>query len=183
MRFHATIELGGKSATGVPVPDEVVAALGPGSRPAVLVSIGGHSYRTTVARMGGRFLVPLSADNRRAAGVAAGDDVEVEIEVDAAPREVTVPADLDAAPESGRRRAGVLRRAGVQPPQGVGALDRGCEKAGDSQHPARRHGRGPARRPPPHTLKRPISQADRATGKGAPLVVRSVVSVKVGIRR
>ncbi len=96
MRFQATVELGGKTATGVPVPDDVVAALGSGSRPAVLVTIGEHSYRTTVARMGGRFFVPLSAENRAAAGVAAGDDVEVEIEVDTAPREVKVPADLEA---------------------------------------------------------------------------------------
>jgi len=79
------------------VPDEVVATLGQGSRPAVLVTLGGYTYRTTVARMGGRFLVPLSAENRTAAGVAAGDDVEVGIEVDVAPREVEVPADLGAA--------------------------------------------------------------------------------------
>ena len=97
MRVRATIELGGKTATGIPVPDEVVAALGSGRRPAVLVTIGGHSYRTTMAKMGGRFLVPLSAENRTAAGVAAGDDVEVNIEADAAPHEVTVPADLDEA--------------------------------------------------------------------------------------
>ena len=88
------MELGGKTATGLQVPDEVVAALGPGRRPAVRVTIGGHSYRTTVATMGGRFLVPLSAENRTAAGVAAGDEVEVEIEADTAPREVSLPADL-----------------------------------------------------------------------------------------
>jgi len=88
------VELGGKTATGLQVPDEVVAALGPGRRPAVRVTIGGHSYRTTVATMGGRFLVPLSAENRTAAGVAAGDEVEVEIEADTAPREVSLPADL-----------------------------------------------------------------------------------------
>ena len=97
MEFRATVELGGKTATGIPVPDAVVAALGRGNRPAVAVTVGGHTYRTTVARMGGRFLVPLSAENRAAAGVAAGDEIEVDIEVDAAPREITVPADLDAA--------------------------------------------------------------------------------------
>jgi hypothetical protein len=97
MRFHARVELGGKTATGIPVPDEVVAALGHGNRPAVLVTLGGHTYRTTVARMGGRFLIPLSAEHRAASGVEAGDDVEVEIEADGAPREVTVPDDLGAA--------------------------------------------------------------------------------------
>lgn len=94
MKFRATVELGGKTATGIEVPEDVVAALGSGSRPAVTVSVGGHSYRTTVARMGGRFLVPLSAENRTAAGVAAGDEVDVDIEPDTAPREVEVPADL-----------------------------------------------------------------------------------------
>jgi hypothetical protein len=94
MKFRATVELGGKTATGIAVPADVVAALGSGSRPAVTVTVGGHSYRTTVARMGGRFLVPLSAENRTAAGVAAGDEVDVGIEPDTAPREVEVPADL-----------------------------------------------------------------------------------------
>jgi uncharacterized protein YdeI (YjbR/CyaY-like superfamily) len=63
----------------------------------VTVTVGGHRYRTTVARMGGRFLVPLSAENRTAAGVAAGDQVDVDIEPDTAPREVEVPPDLTDA--------------------------------------------------------------------------------------
>jgi Bacteriocin-protection, YdeI or OmpD-Associated/Domain of unknown function (DUF1905) len=94
LRFRTIIELGGNGATGLQVPDDVVAALGSGKRPAVRVSVGGHTYRTTVASRGGRFLVPLSAENRAAAGVAAGDEVDVEIQPDAAPREVAVPADL-----------------------------------------------------------------------------------------
>src|SRR5947207_14839747 len=97
MRFRTTVELGGKTATGIPVPEDVVAALGSGKRPAVRVTVGGHSYRTTVASRGGRFLVPLSAENRAAAGVAAGEDVDVEIESDTSPREVAVPADLTDA--------------------------------------------------------------------------------------
>src|ERR1700677_4985358 len=97
MKFRATVELGGKTATGIEVPDDVVAALGPGSRPPVTVTVGGHSYRTTAARMGGRFLIPLSAENRTAAGVAAGDEIDVNIEPDTAPRGVEVPADLAEA--------------------------------------------------------------------------------------
>jgi Bacteriocin-protection, YdeI or OmpD-Associated/Domain of unknown function (DUF1905) len=97
MKFRATVELGGKTATGIEVPEDVVAALGSGNRPPVTVTVGGHTYRTTVARMGGRFLVPLSAENRTAAGVAAGDQVDVVIESDTGPREVTVPDDLAAA--------------------------------------------------------------------------------------
>lgn len=97
MKFRATVELGGKTATGIEVPEDVVAALGSGNRPPVTVTIGGHTYRTTVARMGGRFLIGLSAENRTAAGVAAGDEVDVEIELDAEPRQVEVPADLAEA--------------------------------------------------------------------------------------
>ncbi|MFI5083915.1 MAG: YdeI/OmpD-associated family protein [Streptosporangiales bacterium] len=97
MKFRATVELGGKTATGIEVPEDVVAALGSSRRPPVTVTIGGHSYRTTVARIDGRFLVPLSAENRTAAGVAAGDLVDVDIEPDTAPREVDVPADLAEA--------------------------------------------------------------------------------------
>jgi hypothetical protein len=104
MRFRATVELGGKSATGIQVPDEVIGALGPSRRPAVRVTIGSFTYRTTAARMGGRFLVPLSAENRAAAGVAAGDEVEVEIALDDAPREVEMPADLAAALDADARR-------------------------------------------------------------------------------
>ena len=99
------MELGGKTATGLQVPDEVVAGLGSGKRPAVRVTIGTHSYRTTVAPMGGRFMIPLSAENRAAAGVVAGDEVDVDVEADAAPRGVAVPSDLaDALAESGTVR-------------------------------------------------------------------------------
>ena len=103
MILQAKVELNGRTATGIQVPDEVVAGLGAGQRPAIVVTIGGHSYRTTVGRMGGRFMIPLSAENRQAAGVSAGDDVQVEIELDAAPRVVEVPADLEAALDSKAR--------------------------------------------------------------------------------
>ena len=107
MRFSTTVELGGKTATGMEVPAEVVTALGAGRKPAVQVTVNGHTYRSTVATMGGRFLLPLSAENRAAAGVAAGDAVEVDVELDTTPRTVEVPADLstalDADPEVRRR--------------------------------------------------------------------------------
>ena len=96
MRFSTTVLLGGKTATGLVVPDDVVEALGAGKRPAVTVTVGGHTYRSTVARMGGQFLLPLAAEHRTAAGVAAGDEVDVDVELDTAPRTVDVPADLAA---------------------------------------------------------------------------------------
>ena len=96
-KFRATIRLEGKTATGIAVPDKVVEALGSSKRPAVVVTVGGHSYRTTISRMGGEFLIPLSAENRTAAGVAAGETVEVGVVLDTAPREVEVPADFAKA--------------------------------------------------------------------------------------
>ena len=97
MRFRTTVELGGRTATGLPVPAEVVEGLGSGKRPAVLVTIGDHTYRSTVAPRGGVFLIPLSAENRAAAGVSAGDEVEVDLELDTEPRTVNVPDELAAA--------------------------------------------------------------------------------------
>ena len=105
MRFRATVELGGKTATGIEVPEEVVAALGSHKRPPVRVTIGGYTYRSTVARMGGRFLLPVSAEVRTGAGVAEGDEVDVELALDDAPREVTVPEDLAAALDAAGVRA------------------------------------------------------------------------------
>jgi hypothetical protein len=97
MRFESRVELGGKTATGIEVPTEVIEGLGSSKRPPVTVTVNGYTYRTTAVRMGGRFLVPLAAENREAAGVAAGDDVTVEIALDTSPREVDLPADLAAA--------------------------------------------------------------------------------------
>jgi hypothetical protein len=97
VRFHTTIEQGGKTATGIQVPEQVVEALGSGKRPAVKVTINGYTYRSSVAVLGGRFMVGVSAEHRAGAGVAGGDEVDVDIELDTAPRKVTVPADFAAA--------------------------------------------------------------------------------------
>ncbi len=130
MRFRAVVELGGKTATGIEVPAEVVAALGSSRRPAVQVTINGHTYGSTVAAMGGRFLLPVSAENRTAAGVAAGDEVDVELVLDAAPRSVTVPDDLqtalDAAPVAAQRFAALSysnQRAHVLSVEGAKAAE------------------------------------------------------------
>lgn len=97
MRFDTTIELGGKTATGFRVPVEIITALGAGKRPPVNVTIAGHSYRSTVAVYGDEFFLPLSAENRNAAGRAAGDEVDVDVELDTEPREVSVPNDFAKA--------------------------------------------------------------------------------------
>ena len=105
MRFRAEVELHGKTATGITVPAEVVDGLGGGRRVPVTVTINGYTYRTTIAPMGGLYLIPVSADNRAGAGVRAGEVVDVDIERDTAAREVTVPADLAEALEAAGVRA------------------------------------------------------------------------------
>ena len=95
--FRTVVASGGGNTTGLVIPDAVVAALGSGRRPAVRVTVAGHSYPSTVSAMGGRFLVPLSSANRTAAGVSAGDEVEVTLVADTGPREVAVPGELAAA--------------------------------------------------------------------------------------
>jgi Domain of unknown function (DUF1905)/Bacteriocin-protection, YdeI or OmpD-Associated len=97
MRFSATIQQAGKTATGIVVPPDVIAALSASRKPAVSVTIGEYTYRTTVATRGGEFKIPLSAENRTAAGVAAGDEVDVDLALDTAPRVLDVPPDLIAA--------------------------------------------------------------------------------------
>ena len=98
MRFRTTIQLEGKTATGFRVPPDVVDALGQGrKRPPVTVTINGYTYRSTVAAYGDVFMLPLAAEHRTAAGVAAGDEIDVDLELDTAPRDVEVPADFAAA--------------------------------------------------------------------------------------
>ncbi|MET1005457.1 MAG: YdeI/OmpD-associated family protein [Propionibacteriaceae bacterium] len=96
MKFRATLETHGKTATGVEVPEEIVTALG-SKRPKVTVTIGDYTYRSSVASMGGVFLLGLSAEVRAATGVKAGDELEIDLELDTQEREVTVPPDLAAA--------------------------------------------------------------------------------------
>lgn len=95
--FHTTILQARKTATGIEVPPAIVDELGSGKKPAVVVRIGDYSYRSTVASMGGQYLIPLSSEHRAASGLAAGDEIDVTLVLDDAPREVAVPADLAEA--------------------------------------------------------------------------------------
>lgn len=95
--FRTTLLLEGKTATGIKVPAELVASLGSHKRPPVRVTIGNYTYRSTVAAYGDVFMLPVSAENREAAGIKAGDEIEVTIELDTEPRTVEVPNDLAAA--------------------------------------------------------------------------------------
>lgn len=95
--FLATIQQTGANTTGIPVPEEVLDALGAGRRPPVHVTVNGHRYRSTVGSMGGQAMISLSAANRAQAQVAGGDVVDVTLVFDEEPRTVEVPAALAAA--------------------------------------------------------------------------------------
>ena len=94
--FETTVAAMGNN-TGIVVPVEVIEQLGAGKRPPVLVDVNGHEYRSTVAVVGGRHLISVSAAVRQATGLAGGDPVRVTLTVADTPREVDVPADLAAA--------------------------------------------------------------------------------------
>lgn len=94
------VQAEGMDATGLVVPDDVVAALGKGKKPKVTVAINGYAYRSTVCVMGGTFMLPLAKAHRDGAGVSGGETVTVSLELDDAPREVDFPKDLAAALKS-----------------------------------------------------------------------------------
>ena len=96
MRFETTMFLSGNN-TGIEVPPDVIEALDAGRKPPVKVTVNGFEYRSTVAVMGGRYLIPFSSDKRAATGIAGGDPIVVDLEVDTEPRTVEVPDDLAAA--------------------------------------------------------------------------------------
>ena len=96
--FETTLTASGNN-TGIVVPDDVMERLGRGKRPPVLVTVNGYEYRSTVAVMGGRYLISLSAAVRAATGLKGGDPISVVLRVADTPREVEVPADFAAAME------------------------------------------------------------------------------------
>lgn len=98
MKFKTTLKQAeGSTATGIVIPDEVIAALGAGKKPPVKMVVNGYAYRSTVATVSGSYMVGFSADHRAASGLKGGDPVEVEIELDTGPRTVELPADFQAA--------------------------------------------------------------------------------------
>ncbi|MFF8964082.1 YdeI/OmpD-associated family protein [Streptomyces globisporus] len=96
MKFRTTMFQAGNN-TGIEVPEDVVEALGAGKRPPVNVTVNGYVYRSTIAPMGGQYLLPFSAAKRKATGIGGGDAIEVELTLDTAPRTVEPPEDLAAA--------------------------------------------------------------------------------------
>lgn len=95
--FHTTIKKSGGNATGIEVPPEIVESLGAGKKPPVKITMNGKTYQSTVAVMGGLYMVGVSSENRELTGVNGGDEVDVTIELDSAPRTYDLPDDLAAA--------------------------------------------------------------------------------------
>jgi hypothetical protein len=99
MKFTGPLILSGKTSTGIRVSEDIVSALGKSRKPPVRVTVNGHTWRSSIAFMGGEFWLGVSAENRAAAGVEAGDEIEVEVEPDTDPRQIEVPADVAEALE------------------------------------------------------------------------------------
>jgi len=97
VRFRGTVLRNGRTATGIEVPATVVEELGSGKRPRVTVTIGAYTYRSSIGTVSGRYMLPVSAEHRAGAGIEAGDEIEVTVELDTAPRTVEVPPDFAAA--------------------------------------------------------------------------------------
>ena len=93
-KFQTTVLAAGKTATGIEVPANVIEGFGSSKKPAVKVTINGYGYRSTVAVMAGKFMLPVSAEHRVGAKIAAGDEVNVTLELDIAPRVLEVPQDF-----------------------------------------------------------------------------------------
>jgi len=96
VRFDTTVTASGNN-TGIVVPGEVIEQLGAGNRPPVLVNVNGYEYRNTVAVMGGRHMIGISAAVRKATDLKGGDPIHVELILATTAREVNVPADFGAA--------------------------------------------------------------------------------------
>jgi hypothetical protein len=102
IKFKAELQLAGKSATGVKVPEEVVERLGNGKRPPVKATINKYTYPNTIAVMNGVFMLSVSAEVREKARIKSGDIIEVELELDTQPREVDLPQDFAAVLEKNK---------------------------------------------------------------------------------
>ncbi|MEP6755668.1 MAG: YdeI/OmpD-associated family protein [Chthonomonadales bacterium] len=83
--------------TGIKVPSEIIEQLGSGKKPPVVVSVNGYEYRSTVAVMGGAFMIPFSSEHRSKSGIGAGDSITVTLSLDEKPRTVEIPDDLALA--------------------------------------------------------------------------------------
>jgi hypothetical protein len=102
--FRTTLLQQGNNV-GIEVPEDVVLGLGAGKRVPVTVELNGHTYASSIASMGGRFLIPVSKSVREIADVAGGEEHDVTLEHDTSSRAPEVPSDLAEALEGAGVRA------------------------------------------------------------------------------
>ena len=147
MRLRATILLSGKKATGIEMPAEVVSALGSTQRPPVRVTVKGYTYRTSIASMGGKFMLGLNDEVRKGAGVAAGETYDFNIVLDDQPREVELPQDFKAALDKDAKAKKFFETLKLQQQAAAGRADRKDQVRGDAAAPHRANDRGTSRGP------------------------------------
>ena len=94
IRFHTTILQTGKNTAGIQVPEEIIEKLGSGKRPLVRVTVNQYTYRSAVAVMAGKYMISFNPEHRKASGVQGGDEADITLELDVAPRTVEIPDDL-----------------------------------------------------------------------------------------
>ena len=94
--FQTIIKGFGNNA-GIEVPEKAINDLDSGKKPPVNITIGNYTYKSTVAVMGGKYMISLSKAHREASGLAAGDKIIVELELDASERTVSIPTELQVA--------------------------------------------------------------------------------------
>ena len=93
MKFMTKIFQAGNN-TGIELSEKMIETLGEGKKPLVIVTLNNYTYRSAVGKMGEKYMISLSAENRKNANVKGGDLVEVILELDSAPRTVDVPEEL-----------------------------------------------------------------------------------------
>lgn len=105
--FRTRLKGEGYTAAGIAVPEDLMAQLGPAKRYPVVVTINGaHTYRNSVSWYKGAFMISVSSENQKLAGVTGGDEVDVTVEIDDAPRVLELPDDFALA----LKDAGVLEK-------------------------------------------------------------------------
>ena len=141
--LRAELMSSGKTTTGFEIPEEFVDRLGGGRRPKVRVRLEGSEFGTSIAPIGGRFMLGVSAERREASGVVAGQTYDIEIELDTAPRESGRAGGLRRRTGGGAGREGVLRLVVLLEPVVARAPDHG-RQAGRDPRPPDRHVGGEA---------------------------------------
>ena len=111
------------NATGIEIPPAIIEGLNAGKRPKVTVTVNGSAYRSTVAVMGGKYMVGVTAEQRAKSGLKAGDPIEVTLELDTAPREVEAPPDLVAALQAAGAREAFERLSYTHRKEHVRAIE------------------------------------------------------------